>query len=230
MPLSPPSVGSATRNSTDPSSRFRWHSATTPGRTREETEAVSTRVDSVDVAEVVIAEATAIGTEVIEVVEEVASRVVVASEVEVAAAVVVAVRNAKETGPAANAAIRTLPGETSATGVRLRRAMAPLEEAVVVVSEEAGVGVVDRSEAVSVIAAAAAVVEVLVAVIVMEDMAVAAVVPCVEATETGISDNGRTKPELADIPHTKRKVNQSPTFISPGRTPIIPEEKTITVT
>lgn len=231
MLLSPPSVGSATRNSTDPSSRFRWHSVTTPGRTREEIEAVSTRADSVDVAEVVIAEATAIGMEVIEEVEEVASRVVVASEVEVAAAaVVVAVRNAKETGPVANAAIRTLPGETSATGVRLRRAMAPPEEAVVAVSEEAGVGVVDRSEAVSAIAAAAAVVEVLVAVTVMEDMAVAAAVPCVEATETGISDNGRTKPELADIPHTKRKVNQSPTFISPGRTPIIPEEKTITVT
>lgn len=141
-----------------------------------------------DVAVVVIAEATAIEMAVIGAAEEVASRVVV-----------VAVRNVKETGPAASAAIRTLPGETSATGVRLRRVMVPPEGEAGAVLVEAVVAVEDRSEAANV--TAAAVVEVLVEATVMEDMAVMVVVPCVEATETGISDNGRTKPELLDIPH-----------------------------
>lgn len=161
--------------------------------------AVSTRVDSVDVAVVVIAEATAIEMAVIEAAEEVASRVVDASEAVAVVVVVVAVRNVKETGPAASAAIRTLPGETSATGVRLRRVMVPPEGEAGAVLVEAVVAVEDRSEAANV--TAAAVVEVLVEATVMEDMAVMVVVPCVEATETGISDNGRTKPELLDISH-----------------------------
>lgn len=158
---------------------------------------VSTRADSVAVAVVEIAEAMVIGMVVTEVaLAEVANRVVAASEA-VAAAEVVVARNVKEIGPAEIAAIRTLPGETSAIGVRLRKVMVPLEAEVVVL--EAVVVAEDRSAAVLETAVEVVVVDSVV-VIAMEDMAAVVVVPCVEATEIATSDNGRTKPELVDIP------------------------------
>lgn len=161
---------------------------------------VSTRADSVAVAVVEIAEAMVIGMVVTEVaLAEVANRVVAASEA-VAAAEVVVARNVKEIGPAEIAAIRTLPGETSAIGVRLRKVMVPLEaEVAAAVVLEAVVVAEDRSAAVQETAVEAVVVDSVV-VIAMEDMAAVVVVPCVEATEIATSDNGRTKPELVDIP------------------------------
>lgn len=162
---------------------------------------VSTRADSVAVAVVEIAEAMVIGMVVTEVaLAEVANRVVAASEAVAAAAEVVVARNVKEIGPAEIAAIRTLPGETSAIGVRLRKVMVPLEaEVAAAVVLEAVVVAEDRSAAVQETAVEAVVVDSVV-VIAMEDMAAVVVVPCVEATEIATSDNGRTKPELVDIP------------------------------
>lgn len=159
---------------------------------------VSTRADLAAVAVVEIAEAMVIGMVVTEVaLAEVANRVVAASEAVAAAAEVVVARNVKEIGPAEIAAIRTLPGETSAIGVRLRKVMVPLEAEVVVL--EAVVVAEDRSAAVLETAVEVVVVDSVV-VIAMEDMAAVVVVPCVEATEIATSDNGRTKPELVDIP------------------------------
>lgn len=128
-----------------------------------------------------IAEAMVIGMVVTEVaLAEVANRVVAASEA-VAAAEVVVARNVKEIGPAEIAAIRTLPGETSAIGVRLRKVMVPLEAEVVVL--EAVVVAEDRSAAVLETAVEVVVVDSVV-VIAMEDMAAVVVVPCVEGKST----------------------------------------------
>lgn len=132
-------------------------------------------------AVVEIAEAMVIGMVVTEVaLAEVANRVVAASEA-VAAAEVVVARNVKEIGPAEIAAIRTLPGETSAIGVRLRKVMVPLEAEVVVL--EAVVVAEDRSAAVLETAVEVVVVDSVV-VIAMEDMAAVVVVPCVEGKST----------------------------------------------
>lgn len=159
--------------------------------------AVSTRADLEEAVAVVvvIAEATAIGMVETVAVHEEAVRVVAVSVVEVVEEAVAAVvaRNVKEIGPVESAAIKTLPGETSVIGVRLRRVMAPLEaEAVVVEVSEAEEVVEDRLGVAHVTAAEAVVV--VSAAIAMEDLEAAVVVPCVEMTEIVISDNGRTKP------------------------------------
>lgn len=127
---------------------------------------------------------TAIGTAVIVDREAVAVAVAVASEVVVvAAAVVVVARNAKATGSARIAAIRTLPGVTSAIAVNRPNRRA-LEEAAVVAAAD--------TEAEAVVAGEVSV-EVEVVVVVSEDEE--AVVPCGEVTETATSARDPTKAE-----------------------------------
>lgn len=157
-------------------------------------------VDSAEAVEAVVtAEASAIVT-VGTVVELVDAEVVASAEAEVVVPEAAVARNVREIGRAESAAIRTLPGETSATVARPRRVMVlPVEAAAVVVSE---VVAVDRSEAAHETAAVVAVEEASVVATATEDTEVVevVVVPCAEVTGTATSDNGRTKPELADIP------------------------------
>lgn len=158
-------------------------------------------VDSAEAVEAVVtAEASAIVT-VVTVVELVDAAVVASAEAEVVVPEAAVARNVREIGRAESAAIRTSPGETSATVARPRRVMVlPVEAAAAVVVSE--VVAVDRSEAAHETAAVVAVEEASVVATATEDTEVVevVVVPCAEMTGTATSDNGRTKPELVDIP------------------------------
>lgn len=159
-------------------------------------------VDSAEAVEAVVtAEASAIVT-VVTVVELVDAEVVASAEVEVVVPEAAVARNVREIGRAESAAIRTSPGETSATVARPRRVMVLPVEAAAVVVVASEVVAVDRSEAAHETAAVVAVEEASVVATATEDTEVVevVVVPCAEMTGTATSDNGRTKPELVDIP------------------------------
>lgn len=183
MPMLPSrrSVGSITRTSTDRSSRFRWPSGTTPGRTREASgEALTREEAAVDL----VATVGKIAAEVLAIVDRAGAdnRVAVSVVVEeVAAAAAVVARNGKETGFARTVPIRTLPGEMSAIAASRPNRKEPevevpgaSEDGEALVAAAAAIG--EAEEAVSAVAGEAVPVEL-----------------CEEAIETEISARDPTK-------------------------------------